>query len=266
MTGPFRETDLPRPIPSPRSGLVSLAGLVIVLTACWGYVARMAWGMENMGRAADWSLMPRMSDWGGGDFALVCAMWAIMMIAMMLPAAAPVLLAAAAPGFGRHGRAPAATAVGYVVPWIGFGVLAALAQWGLLEARLVSPLMASANPYLSVLLLAAAGAYQFTACKDACLARCRSRATVVMIQRGEGIAGAFSQGLRQGAWCLGCCWLLMALLFVLGVMNLIWIVALTALALVEQALYRPRWFVRVTGVALLVWAALLAIRTFYLQG
>src|SRR5262249_31005322 len=134
------------------------------------------------------------------------------------------------------------------------------------EARLVSPMMASANPYLSALLLAVAGAYQFTVCKDACLARCRSRVALVMIQRGEGIADAFSQGLRQGAWCLGCCWLLMALLFVLGVMNLIWIVALTALVLVEQSLYRPRWFVRVTGVALLVWAALLTIRAFYMNG
>jgi predicted metal-binding membrane protein len=253
-----------------RSGiLIPLGGILLVLTVCWGYVARMAWGMRNMGFASDWGLMPRMSHWSGTDLALVFAMWAIMMVAMMLPAAVPMLVRVAQPGSHRDGRthkalATSALALGYVAPWIGFSALAALAQWLLLEARLVSPMMASSSPYLSALLLAAAGAYQFTPWKEACLARCRSRLGVLRAERGNRIASAFRFGLDQGAWCMGCCWLLMTLLFVLGVMNLVWIVVLTALVLVEQSLFQPRWFVRVTGVALLVWGALVLVRGLYL--
>ena len=254
-----------------RGAALSLGGIVIVLTVCWGYVARMAWGMQNMDLAADWWLMPRMDHWSGADLGLVFAMWAIMMVAMMLPAAVPLLSLVARPDSRRHGRNPplpatAALAAGYVAPWVAFGAVATLVQWGLLETHLVSPMMASSSPYLSALLLAAAGAYQFTAWKEVCLGRCGSRLGVVMPERGNGAAAAFELGLRQGGSCMGCCWLLMALLFVLGVMNLLWIVVLTALVLVEQSLYRSRWFVRVTGIALLVWAALVAIRAVYLHG
>jgi predicted metal-binding membrane protein len=252
-----------------RSGLLPLGGIVIILSISWAYLVYMAWGMENMAVAAEWWLMPRMTNWGGADLALVFAMWAIMMAAMMLPSAVPLLLLLARSNSQRYGRARAllattASGLGYVTAWGAFSALATLAQWGLLEARLVSPMMASSSPYLSAVLLAAAGAYQFTALKYACLSRCRSPLSALMTQKRDGITGALLLGLGQGAYCAGCCWLLMALLFVLGVMNLLWIAALTLLVLLEKFLHQPRWFVQFTGAALLVWAGLVVGQAVFL--
>jgi predicted metal-binding membrane protein len=254
-----------------RRSLLPLGGIAIVLAISWVYLVYMAWGMENMDVAAEWWLMPRMTDWGGADLALVFAMWAIMMAAMMLPSAVPLLLLVARGNAQRYSRASAllatnATALGYVSAWAGFSALATLAQWSLLEARLVSPMMESSSPYLSALLLAAAGAYQFTALKYACLFRCRSPLSALMTQKRDGIAGAYLLGFSQGAYCIGCCWLLMTLLFVLGVMNLFWIAALTLLVLLEKVLHQPRWFVQLTGAALLVWAVLVVGQTALLAG
>ena len=186
-----------------------------------------------------------MSNWGGADLALVFSMWAIMMVAMMLPSAVPLLSLLARSNSQRYSRARAfltttASGLGYVTAWGAFSALATLAQWRLLEARLVSPMMASSSPYLSALLLGAAGAYQFTALKYSCLSRCRSPLSALMTRKRDGIAGALLLGLGQGAYCTGCCWLLMALLFVLGVMNLLWIAVLTLLVLLEKFLRQPR--------------------------
>ena len=255
--------------PSLGSGLRPLGGIVAVLAVSWGYLAYMAWGMENMDVAAEWWLMPRMSNWGGADLALVFAMWAIMMAAMMLPSAVPLLLLLARTNSQRYSRARAllatnAVGLGYVTAWGAFSALATLAQWGLLETRLVSPMMVSSSPYLSALLLAAAGAYQFTAWKYACLSQCRSPLSALMTQKRGGISGALLLGLRQGAYCIGCCWLFMVLLFVLGVMNLLWIAALTLLVLLEKFLHQPRWFMQLTGAALLVWAVLVVGQAVFL--
>jgi len=254
-----------------RNGLPLLSVIVIVLAIAWAYLGYMAWGMENMADAADWWLMPRMSDWGIADLVLMFAMWAIMMAAMMLPSAVPLLFLLARSNAQRHGVARAslmsgAVGLGYVNAWAAFSALATLAQWWLLEARLVSPMMASSSPYLSALLLAAAGAYQFTALTYACLSRCRSPLSALMTQRRDGLLGAYLLGLGQGAYCTGCCWLLMALLFVLGVMNLLWIAALTLLVMLEKFLGQPRWFVHLTGAGLVVWAAFVAGRATFFPG
>ncbi len=245
-----------------RGGLLPLGVILLVIAISWAYLVYMAWGMENMDVAGEWWLMPRMTDWDGADLALVFAMWAIMMAAMMLPSAAPLLLLLARSNSQRYGRArgmiaTGASGLGYLTTWVAFSALATLAQWGLLEARLVSPMMESSSPYLSALLLAAAGTYQFTGLKYACLSRCRSPLAALMTMKRDGIAGAFLLGLGQGAYCTGCCWLLMALLFVLGVMNLLWIVVLATVVLLEKFLRQPRWFVRLAGVALVAWAVLL---------
>jgi len=252
-----------KPTPQLCEGLLPLAGVATLLVISWGYVAYMAWGMDNMEVAAEWWLMPRMNNWDGVDVALVFGMWAIMMAAMMLPSAVPLLLLLARtnsqPNSNAHALlATSALTLGYVSSWAAFSAMATLAQWGLLEARLVSPMMASSSPYLSALLLAAAGGYQFTNLKYACLSRCRSPLGALMTQKRDDVAGAVLLGLSQGAYCVGCCWLLMALLFVLGVMNLYWIAVLTLLVLLEKLLHWPRRFVQFTGAALLVWAVLVA--------
>lgn len=241
------------------------AGAAVLLSVSWAYVIFMAWGMENMDAVADSLLMPAMTGWDGRDLLLVFFMWAVMMIAMMLPSAMPLLLLVTKINHGRFGRNRALLgtgvfALGYLAMWTGFSALAALAQWALLEARLVSPMMESASPWLSVALLAAAGAYEFTPLKNACLARCQSPLGYLMTGWREGISGAFAMGLRHGAYCTGCCWLLLALLFVFGVMNLAWIAALAIFVLLEKLLRRPAWFARAAGATLLAWGALLAVQ------
>ena len=248
-----------------------MAGIAVFLVLCWAYLLYMIWGMENMDAVADSLLMPAMVDWSGADLVLVFVMWAIMMAAMMLPSAAPMFMLfariSAARSNGAHaGVAAGVLALGYLAAWVGFSAIATLAQWGLLEARLVSPAMSSASPALSAALLAAAGAYQFTPLKNACLARCRSPLSVLLNHWREGLAGAFFMGLRQGAYCTGCCWLLMALLFVFGVMNLLWIVALTVFVLVEKLLRGPGWFAPATGAMLLVWGAGIAYQAANVPG
>ena len=250
---------------SRKSRLALRAGITLVLAVSWTYVAYMAWGMDNMDALVDSLVMPSMMNWDAADLLLVFAMWTIMMVAMMLPSAAPLLFLVARVNYGRFHprRALAATGVfvlGYLAVWSGFSLIATLAQWGLLEARLVSPMMESASPYLSAALLAAAGAYEFTPVKNACLARCQSPLGFLMTGWREGFGGAFRMGLRHGAWCTGCCWLLMALLFVFGVMNLAWIAALAVFVLLEKLLRQPRWFAQGAGVMLLAWGALVAVQ------
>lgn len=255
----------------PRAGRLAPAGIAILLVLSWAYLLYMVWGMENMAEAADSMLMPAMVDWSGADLVLVFIMWTIMMAAMMLPSAAPMLMlfARVSAARSKHASAALATAVltlGYLATWTVFSAIATLAQWGLLEARLVSPMMSSASPGLSAALLAAAGAYQFTPLKNACLARCRSPLGVMLNNWREGLAGALSMGLRQGVYCTGCCWLLMALLFVFGVMNLVWIAVLTVFVLAEKLLGGPRWFAPATGAMLIAWGAGIAYQAANLTG
>lgn len=255
-----------------RAGRLAVgAGIAAVAAVSWAYLVYMAWGMANMEAVADSLLMPSMMNWGGADLLRVFFMWSVMMAAMMLPSAMPLLMLIARINFGRFARRRAAVAtgifgLGYIAVWIAFSLVATLAQWGLLEARLVSPMMHSASPFLSAALFAAAGAYEFTPLKHACLARCRSPLSVIMTQWREGLAAAFSLGLRQGVFCAGCCWLLMALLFVFGVMNLIWIAALSVLILLQKLVQQPRWFSRATGTVLLVWGALVAGQALIVAG
>ena len=251
--------------PNPRSLATVGAGIVAVLAVSWTYLLYMVWGMGHMDVSAQWLLMPRMDNWNGVDLLLVFVMWAIMMAAMMLPSAMPMLLLLTKTNNVRYSprRANLATGVfglGYITVWAGFSLLATLAQWGLLTARLVSPMMESLSPVFSSVLLLAAGGYQFTAFKHTCLSRCRSPLSILMTEWRDGMYGAFVMGLRQGAYCTGCCWLLMALLFAFGVMNLIWIAALSLLVLLEKLLPQPRWFSYLTGGIWLVWGMWLAGR------
>lgn len=189
-----------------------------------------------------------------------------MMAAMMLPAAAPLMLMLARINYLRYSRRRVALAtgvagLGYLATWTGFSLLATLGQWRLLAAQLISPIMDSSSKLMTGALLIAAGAYQFTPVKHACLGRCRSPMCVLLTEWREGYVGAFRMGLRQGAYCLGCCWLLMAVLFAFGVMNLVCIAALSVLVLLKKILPQPRLFAQRTGAILLVWGVLIAVIT-----
>jgi predicted metal-binding membrane protein len=235
------------------------AGIALAAALSWAYVFYMVWGMAHMD---DSLLMPGMDNWDGSDLLLVFVMWTVMMAAMMLPAAAPLMLTLARINHSRYGRRRAALAtgvatLGYLAMWTGFSLLATLAQWRLLEAQVVTPMMDSSSKLMSGALLLAAGAYQFTPFKHACLGRCRSPMSLLLTEWREGYMGAFRMGLRQGAYCLGCCWLLMTLLFAFGVMNLIWIAALSVLVLLEKIVPQPSLFAQGTGAILLVWGVLI---------
>ncbi|MCV2863777.1 DUF2182 domain-containing protein [Albidovulum sediminicola] len=187
---------------------------------------------------------------------LVFLMWWIMMIAMMTPSAAPMLLLYAAlkrrgPQSDQAWLYSLLFLVGYLAIWAGFSVIAVALQWGLEQAGLVaSSMMTLSSRALAGVVLLAAGVYQFTGFKDACLSHCRSPAEFLARHNRPGAAGAFGIGVHHGTYCLGCCWALMALLFVGGIMNLYWIVGLALFVLAERLAPGGRLFARLAGAAL----------------
>jgi predicted metal-binding membrane protein len=234
-----------------RDRTVAGTGLLAATALAWASLVRMRSGMASMA-------MPCMQAWSRVEPLLLFLMWATMMVAMMLPSAAPtILLVASVHRRRREHASPAApTAVfvaGYLVVWIGFSGAAALAQWGLHQAALLSPAMASTSPVLGGILLLVAGVYQWLPVKSACLGRCRSPVGFLGSEWREGSAGALAMGVRHGLYCLGCCWALMTLLFVAGVMNLLWVAAIAALVLVEKSVPAGPWLGRVAGLILAGW-------------
>jgi predicted metal-binding membrane protein len=149
---------------------------------------------------------------------------------------------------------------GYLTVWTAYSAAATLLQGALLEAALVSPMMVSTSPALGGGLLLAAGAFQWTPLKRACLNHCRSPLSVIMTQWREGTKGAFVMGLRHGSYCAGCCWILMALLFVAGVMNLLWVAAIAVFVLVEKAAPQGVWIGRAAGAAMFAAGVLMLSR------
>ncbi len=209
--------------------------------------------------------MGAVHDWSAAHAAMMFAMWAVMMVGMMLPSAAPMTLvyAQVARKAEREGSVlpPTATFVaGYLLAWTAFSAAATAAQWALDEAALLSPMLVAESPRLGAALLVAAGAYQLTPWKNACLAHCRAPAHFFAEHFRPGRGGALRLGARHGLYCLGCCWALMALLFVGGVMNLIWIAAIALFVLAEKLVPRGVGGGRLAGLALIAAGALLLAR------
>ena len=244
-----------------RDRLIVLAGLAAVLALVWVYLFSLSRNMTGMDMGTA-PAMPQMQAWEGRDLVLMFAMWAVMMVGMMVPSAAPaILMFAAINRRRREGQEPyvptAGFLLGYLAVWTGFSVLTTLAQWGLHTASL-SPRLASAGPVLGGALLAVAGVFQWTPLKHACLAHCRSPQGFFMTEWREGAQGAFLMGLKHGRYCVGCCWLLMSLLFLAGVMNLLWVAAIAAFVLLEKAAPAGRWISRAAGVLLVGWGVWMA--------
>ena len=213
--------------------------------------------------------MPNIHVWGSGDVIFTFLMWAVMMVAMMLPAAAPMILVFATVNRKRRespGAAPYVNTtlfvLAYLAVWGAFSVAAALAQWALHAAALLSEDAMQAAPLAGAVLLAAAGIYQVTPLKYACLARCQTPIGFLLGEWRDGNRGAVVMGLRHGLFCLGCCWVLMALLFVGGVMNLAWVAAIAAFVLIEKVLPAGRLVSVISGAALLIWAAWTLLQVF----
>lgn len=224
-----------------------------------------AFKMTTMASAEAGSMTKTMAaSWTPSYFVLMILMWWIMMIAMMTPSAAPtILLYTALKKFGKDGhRAPVFSAyflAGYLLIWAGFSVAATLLQWvlGLVGLIDVSKMTVSSN-ILAGLILICAGFYQFSSLKNACLEHCRSPASFLAEHNRPGLKGAIGMGVRHGFFCLGCCWALMALLFVGGIMNLYWITALAVYVIFEKYLPIGALFVKISG-AILIFAGTLII-------
>jgi predicted metal-binding membrane protein len=232
---------------------VVLVAVAAVLVLSWAYLLWMDWGMRNMDRAGDMLLMPQMVGWGAVDLVLVFLMWAIMMAAMMLPSAMPAIVL-----YGRARGTAAGFAAGYLLVWFGFSAVATVLQWRLLEAALVTPMMKSSSLRLSAALLIVAGLFQLTPLKDACLARCRSPLGAILAGAAQR-SSPLREGLRNGFYCLGCCFALMGVLFAVGVMSLPWVFLIAAYVAVEKLAPRTAWLPRAAGVVLCLWGGFLLV-------
>ena len=226
------------------AAIFSLAGLA------WLYLLVLASKMEG-GQGTSMASMPQAEPWDVLDFLLMFIMWTVMMIGMMLPTAIRTALIYAAvvrqsTAFGIPLAATAWFVAGYIIVWTIFSVGATALQAGLNGLGLLSPMMASASSWFAAALLLAAGIYQLTPWKDACLRHCQSPAEYLAGKFRPGIGGAIGLGVRHGSYCLGCCWALMCLLFVGGVMNLLWIAALMIFVLLEK-LSPVHWRVRIVS-------------------
>jgi predicted metal-binding membrane protein len=257
----FRKGIVTERLPA-RERVIVLSALAGCATLAWAYLLYMSWGMAHMDDVSI-AMMPGMTNWGAVDLLLVAAMWAVMMAAMMLPSSIPMVIAFASLTRQRRAqRQPHAKTslfvCGYLAVWAGFSVLPTFAQWGLLEARLVTPMMTSATPLLGGGLLIAAGIFQLTPWKHRCLKRCTSPFGFLLNEWRDGALGAWTMGCRHGLFCVGCCGVLMALLFVFGVMNALWIAALSIYVMLEKLLPRARWLPFAAGAWLVVWGLAVA--------
>jgi predicted metal-binding membrane protein len=250
-----------------RERVIVGAGLALLVLLAW------AWLLAGAGMDALMGSMPGMGEmpmsempgmrlsWSASTWALLLAMWWVMMIAMMTPSAAPTILLYArvqrtASPETAGGVAPTMVfAAGYLLVWGVFSLLAVGAQFALDRAGLLNAeLMRSQHRALSAGLLLLAGVYQLSPLKNACLSKCRSPAAFLSSHWRPGVAGALRLGALHGAWCVGCCWLLMALLFVFGVMNMAWVAALAVLVMAEKLLPRGEWVGRTVGMLFLAGA------------
>ena len=260
-----------RPV-TPLPGVVTALSAVIALS--WAYLlvdagtamsAMDTSGMSPPGTAAqaldgDMAAMAMLAPavWTPAYAAVMFFMWCVMMVATMLPGAAPMILLYARVhrkhGDAGHGYvATGVFALGYLAAWAGFSVGAVILQWWLQRTGMLSPMLAARNAVFGSFLLLAAGVYQLTPIKHGCLRRCRSPLEFLGTHWRRGFRGAFRMGLLHGAFCVGCCWALMGLMFFGGVMNLYWVAGLAVLVLLEKTVPAGHWLGHATGVALVVW-------------
>jgi predicted metal-binding membrane protein len=250
-----------------RDRAIVAAALIVLIALAWAYILWLVADMQMDGMdmtgfrmipAGAGLMMPATAPWEPIEFAFVFAMWAIMMVGMMIPSVAPLILiyarvARQAAAQQKPFAASAWLALGYLLAWTSFSCIATLAQWAIERTGWLAPTMESASSVFGGLTLIAAGLYQWTPVKDACLRQCQFPLQFIQRHggfRGEAL-GSFALGARHGIYCVGCCWVLMALLFVGGVMNALWIAAIMIFVLVEKLIPAGRLISRLSGAGFL---------------
>lgn len=249
-----------------RDRWVVVAGLAAICGLSWWYILSGAGTGMSTTAMTTWDFPPPVhmpaleTRWVASYWIIMLLMWWVMMVAMMIPSAAPMILLYARVHRNTNKNKPQSSVIvptgafvsGYLVCWIGFSIAATTLQWSLERAGLVhSMLMWSTSNLLSGVFLIVAGIYQATPLKNVCLKNCRSPLHFIMHHWRKSSGGAFRMGLEHGAYCVGCCWFLMALLFVGGTMNLVWIAGLAVFVLVEKLSPYGIWIGRATGVLML---------------
>ncbi|MDD4915526.1 MAG: DUF2182 domain-containing protein [Methylococcales bacterium] len=213
------------------------AVLALAISGAWLYLLYQSWQMNHLPMSQMWMPPGRLTDWGLGDFGWVWAMWAVMMAAMMLPSALPMLSA-----YSRYCRRDAIGrdwrtlwfAGAYLAVWIAFSAVLTLMQWLFHGLAWLSPMMENRQPLLAAAILLTAGGYQFTAFKHTCLRHCRTPLSFLLRHWSPGSRGAARLGVRHGLECLGCCWAQMLVMFAVGVMNLYGMLMITLLVIAEK--------------------------------
>ena len=251
-----------------RDRLIIGVGLLGIALLAWAYLIYEAHRMSLTGVCECMRMKmagPDGAAWPAGTLVPLFFMWCVMMIAMMLPSAMPMVLTFAGVTRNRQrlGRAFVPTTVfvsGYVAIWCAFSAIAAVSQWVLHRQALLSESMATTNAILGGVLLIGAGIFQFTPLKRSCLTRCRGPLEFILTRWREGRGGAFRMGLEHGTFCAGCCWALMALLFVAGVMNILWVATLTLLVCLEKILPSRARVSFATGIVLASWGVFILSR------
>jgi predicted metal-binding membrane protein len=272
-----------------RDRFVLATGLLLVIVAAWVWImvgagmSMNAFEMTTISKQPDIAnasaavmkdtvisdtsasmLVMQPAVWTPGYALLMFSMWWVMMVAMMLPSAAPVLLLFARINRKQKNRAEPLVptsifALGYIVVWGGFSAVAAALQWSLERSGALSQAMVSTSLWLGAGILIAAGLWQLTPIKSVCLRHCRTPLGFLISRWRPGRSGALHMGLEHGAYCLGCCWFLMALLFFGGVMNLYWIAGLAVFVLLEKTIPFGNWLGRVVGIVLIGCGAVLPV-------
>ena len=247
-----------------RDRIIVIAGLAAITVLAWAYMFYLAAKMAGMDM--DMVAMSEIQPWTATDLLLTFIMWSVMMVAMMTPSASPMILTFATINRRKQANnqpyAPTGLfLLGYLLVWVGFSALAVLFQWGLHSAALLSPTMVTTSPIVGAIILVAAGIFQFTAYKNQCLAHCRTPMGFILTEWRDGRSGALRMGIKHGRYCLGCCWFLMALLFVAGVMNLLWVAIIAAFVLIEKVAPRGELVGRIGGILLIGWGIWLLLGT-----
>jgi predicted metal-binding membrane protein len=256
-----------------RERAIVLVSLIAITLLAWTYLVFFSAQVRpeapaTMPGMPGMAMTPGFAPWSWPHAVSQFSMWSVMMVGMMTPSVAPMVLiyarvAGEASARGMQFAPPSYFALGYLLAWTLFAVLATASQWGLEGAALLTPMLATASRPLGGGLLIVVGAYQWSPLKESCLAQCRSPLSFVQNHGGfrPGIAASLRLGLLHGIYCIGCCWALMTLLFVAGVMNLLWVAAIMVFVLAEKIAPYGRYLARVAGLAAIVLGVvLLSIR------
>ena len=249
-----------------RDRFIIITGLFFIALLSWIYIIYLYKQMVYMDMNALFFAMPMTPEWTYIDFILLFLMWLVMMIAMMTPSVSTLILVFARINRQRQQQNQpfvntAFLMAGYFLVWGGFSLVATALQWLLQQMSLLNPDMKTTSKIFGSIILITTGVFQFTPLKQTCLAHCRTPLNFVLQHWKEGKQGALRMGIENGFYCLGCCWLLMVLLFVTGIMNLLWVSIIALFVLIEKLLSQIKWIPYLAGTVLILYGILLLVKS-----